>query len=128
MAPPASSPATRLLDQHARDMVRPPAAAMPTPSPAGRRFRRRSSNPSSAGGKQPRPLGGPGWAKPPWPRSGPEKWRWGQVPDALRQKRLLALDLPSVIAGTKYRGEFEERMKTFWAEVARAGNDHPLPG
>ena len=46
----------------------------------------------------------------------------GQVPDALRQKRLLSLSLPSVIAGTKYRGEFEDRMKNILAEVARAGN------
>ncbi len=33
-----------------------------------------------------------------------QKMALGQVPDALSQKRLLALDLPSVIAGTKYRG------------------------
>ena len=40
----------------------------------------------------------------------------------MRQKRLLSLSLPSVIAGTKYRGEFEDRMKNILAEVARAGN------
>ena len=46
----------------------------------------------------------------------------GQVPEALRDQRLLQLDLGSVIAGTKYRGEFEDRMKKLLREVARAGN------
>ena len=46
----------------------------------------------------------------------------GQVPEALRDQRLLQLDLGSVIAGTKYRGEFEDRMKKLLREVNRAGN------
>jgi ATP-dependent Clp protease ATP-binding subunit ClpC len=46
----------------------------------------------------------------------------GQVPEALAHKRLLSLDLPSLVAGTKYRGEFEERMKNILTEVGRAGN------
>jgi len=41
-----------------------------------------------------------------------------EVPDALRNKRLVTLDLPSMIAGAKYRGEFEERMKTVLSEAA----------
>ncbi len=46
----------------------------------------------------------------------------GQVPDTLRGKRLLALDMASLIAGTKYRGEFEERIRDIIQEVRRAGN------
>lgn len=45
-----------------------------------------------------------------------------KVPRNLVSKRLLVLDLASVIAGTKYRGEFEERLKKIMKEIAEAGN------
>src|SRR5699024_7982206 len=41
----------------------------------------------------------------------------GDVPDSLRDKRLVALDLSSMVAGSKYRGEFEERMKAVLDEI-----------
>ncbi len=44
----------------------------------------------------------------------------GEVPESLKNKELLSLDLGLMIAGTKYRGEFEERMKTVMKEVERA--------
>lgn len=44
----------------------------------------------------------------------------GDVPESLRGKELLSLDLGLMIAGTKYRGEFEERMKNVMKEVERA--------
>ncbi len=46
-----------------------------------------------------------------------EKIAAGDVPDILRNKRLFALDLPLLVAGTKYRGQFEERIKTLIDEV-----------
>ncbi len=46
----------------------------------------------------------------------------GKVPQELAAKRLVALDLPSMVAGTKYRGEFEERVKNILNEVRRAGD------
>ena len=46
----------------------------------------------------------------------------GNVPDTLKKKTIFALDLPSMIAGAKYRGEFEERMKGVMAECARDPN------
>jgi ATP-dependent Clp protease ATP-binding subunit ClpB len=44
----------------------------------------------------------------------------GEVPESLKNKELLSLDLGLMIAGTKYRGEFEERMKSVMKEVERA--------
>ena len=44
------------------------------------------------------------------------------VPEELLDKKLLSLDLSGMVAGTKYRGEFEERIKNTLAEVKKAGN------
>ncbi len=44
------------------------------------------------------------------------------VPDTLRLKRLVTLDLSGMLAGTKYRGDFEERIKNILDEVKKAGN------
>lgn len=46
----------------------------------------------------------------------------GAVPQTIKEKRLLTLDLSAMIAGSKYRGEFEERMKRLMADVRREGN------
>ncbi|HEX7351023.1 ATP-dependent Clp protease ATP-binding subunit [Brachybacterium sp.] len=45
----------------------------------------------------------------------------GDVPDSLRGKRLISLDLSSMVAGSKYRGEFEERMKAVLDEIRTSG-------
>lgn len=45
----------------------------------------------------------------------------GNVPDSIRDKRVMTLDLSGMVAGSKYRGEFEERIKRLIAEVKRDG-------
>ncbi|MDG1499403.1 MAG: ATP-dependent Clp protease ATP-binding subunit [Planctomycetota bacterium] len=46
----------------------------------------------------------------------------GTVPEILRDKRMVVLDLAMMVAGTKYRGQFEERIKAVMTEVRRAGD------
>ena len=46
----------------------------------------------------------------------------GDVPDTVKDKRVLSLDMSGMVAGSKYRGEFEERIKKLIAEVTLAGN------
>src|SRR4029077_4734949 len=46
----------------------------------------------------------------------------GEVPDNLRNKKLITLDLALMIAGTKYRGQFEERIKAVMDEIKKNGN------
>ncbi len=46
----------------------------------------------------------------------------GDVPDHLKDKRILQLDMGGLLAGTKYRGEFEERLKSILEEVKKAGD------
>ncbi len=46
----------------------------------------------------------------------------GNIPEILKGKRVISLDLASMVAGTKYRGEFEERLKSVLSEIKEAGN------
>ena len=50
----------------------------------------------------------------------------GEVPSFLADKRILALDLSLIVAGTKYRGQFEERLKTIMKELMENQNCHHL--
>ena len=45
-----------------------------------------------------------------------------EVPETLKGKRVMSLDMGTVVAGTKYRGEFEERLKKVMEEIHQAGN------
>src|SRR5207342_43703 len=46
----------------------------------------------------------------------------GDVPDSLKNKRIIAMDIGAMVAGAKYRGEFEDRLKAFLKEVTDAQN------
>ena len=77
---------------------------------------------SRRGKNNPALIGEPGVGKTAVAEALARRMAGENVPDTLRGKRLLALDLSSMVAGTKYRGEFEERVNNILAEVRRAGN------
>ena len=77
---------------------------------------------SRRGKNNPVLVGEPGVGKTAIVESLAQKFARGDAPLELARKRLLALDLASVVAGTKYRGEFEERLKRIMKEIALSGN------
>ncbi len=114
---------TRLTDRFARDLTRLAAAGGLDPLIGREReverviqilSRRTKNNPVL--------LGEPGVGKTAVAEGLAARIAAGSVPDSLRGRRLLSLDLTAMVAGTKYRGEFEERVNAMLAEVRRAGN------
>ena len=114
---------TKLLDQFSRDLTAMAAAGELDPV-IGREkelhrvmeihSRRRKNNPAL--------IGEPGVGKTAVAEALAMAISTGRIPEELAAKRLVALDLSSMVAGTKYRGEFEERVRNILAEVRRAGN------
>ena len=67
-------------------------------------------------------IGEPGVGKTAIAEGLAERIASGDVPEELLDKKILSLDLSGMVAGTKYRGEFEERIKNTLTEVKKAGN------
>ena len=67
-------------------------------------------------------IGEPGVGKTAIAEGLARKIAMGDVPEELLEKKILSLDLSGMVAGTKYRGEFEERIKKVMEEVKKAGN------
>lgn len=120
---PVTSGDTRLLDQCARDLTR--LAAQGSLDPViGRSeemerviriLSRRSKN-------NPALIGDPGVGKTALAEGLAQAIVRGSVPDNLRGRRVCALDLSAMVAGTKYRGEFEDKLRKVLDEVRRARN------
>ncbi|WP_288260622.1 ATP-dependent Clp protease ATP-binding subunit [uncultured Prochlorococcus sp.] len=67
-------------------------------------------------------IGEPGVGKTAIAEGLAQRIQTGDVPDILEDKRVLTLDIGLLVAGTKYRGEFEERLKKIMEEIKAAGN------
>ena len=113
----------KLLEQFSKDLTRLAAAGSLDPV-IGRdsELRRVIQILSRRQKNNPALIGEPGGGKTAIAEGLARRIAAGQVPDCLRGKRLLSLDLSATVAGTKYRGEFEERVKNILAEVRRAGD------
>ena len=114
---------TRQLDQCARDLTRMALEGRLDPM-IGRReeldrviqilSRRTKNNPAL--------IGEPGVGKTAVAEGLAQRIVAGEVPEELRGMTILSIDMAAMLAGTKYRGEFEERVKSALAEVKRMGN------
>ena len=67
-------------------------------------------------------IGGPGVGKTAIAEGLAQRIVAGKIPETLTDKRVVTLDMGAVVAGTKYRGEFEERLKKVIEEIRSAGN------
>ncbi|HGY5550256.1 MAG TPA: ATP-dependent Clp protease ATP-binding subunit [Prochlorococcus sp.] len=67
-------------------------------------------------------IGEPGVGKTAIAEGLAQRIQQGDIPDILEEKRVLTLDIGLLVAGTKYRGEFEERLKKIMDEIKSAGN------
>lgn len=118
-----SSEGTPILDQYSRDLTQLAREGELDPV-VGRQteidrviqiLSRRSKN-------NPCLIGEPGVGKTAIVEGIAERIVTGMVPDTVLGKRVVSLDLSGIVAGSKYRGEFEERIKKVLAEVTKAGN------
>ncbi len=114
---------TKTLDQYSRDLTALAGKGELDPVIGRERELRRVIEILSRRTKNnPVLIGEPGVGKTAVAEALAQRMAVGRVPEELARKRLMALDIPSMLAGTKYRGDFEERVKTVLREVQRAGD------
>ena len=112
---------TRLLEQFSEDLI---ARASNLEPVIGREkeidmvigilCRKNKNNPAL--------VGEPGVGKTAIAEGLAQRMAMGNVPPQLKEKRLVSLNMASLVAGTKYRGEFEERLRDVLAEIRRSGD------
>jgi len=106
------------LDKYTRDMTREAAEGKLDPVIGRDEEIRRSLQVLSRRTKNnPVLIGDPGVGKTAVVEAIAQRIADGDVPDSLKGKKVLALDLPALLAGAKYRGEFEERLKALLTEI-----------
>ena len=115
--------ATPVLDQFSRDLTKLAEEGRMDPVIGREQEIRRVIQILSRRGKNnPCLIGEPGVGKTAIAEGLAQQIAMGVVPDSVAGKRVVTLDLSSMIAGSKYRGEFEERIKKVIREVVAAGN------
>lgn len=112
---------TRLLEQFSEDLVAKAATMDPVigrekeiDTVIGILCRKNKNNPAL--------VGEPGVGKTAIAEGLAQRMAMGSVPPQLKEKRLVSLNMASLVAGTKYRGEFEERLRDVLAEIRRNGD------
>ena len=112
---------TRLLEQFSEDLVVKAAAMDPVigreqeiDTVVGILCRKNKNNPAL--------VGQPGVGKTAIAEGLAQRMAVGNVPPQLKEKRLISLNMANLVAGTKYRGEFEERLRDVLAEIKRSGD------
>ena len=118
-----SSTNTPMLDQYARDLTKLAAERYLDPVIGREEEIQRIIQVLSRRGKNnPCLIGEPGVGKTAIVEGLAQRIVMGLVPDTVADKRVVTLDLSGMVAGSKYRGEFEERIKKVIREVIQAGN------
>ncbi len=113
--------ATRLLEQFSEDLVARASTMEPVigrekeiDMVVGILCRKHKNNPAL--------VGEPGVGKTAIAEGLAQRMAMGNVPPQLKEKRLVSLNMANLVAGTKYRGEFEERLRDVLAEIRRSGD------
>ena len=112
---------TKLLEQFSEDLIQKASAMEPVigrereiDMVIGILCRKNKNNPAL--------VGEPGVGKTAIAEGLAQRMAVGDVPPQLKEKRLVSLNMASLVAGTKYRGEFEERLRDVLAEIRRSGD------
>ena len=112
---------TKLLEQFSEDLIQKAATMEPVigreqeiDTVIGILSRRNKNNPAL--------IGEPGVGKTAIAEGLAQRMAAGAVPPQLKNKRLYSLNMANLVAGTKYRGEFEERLRDVLAEIRRSGD------
>ena len=112
---------TKLLDQFSEDLIAKASALDPVigrekeiDMVIGILSRKNKNNPAL--------IGEPGVGKTAIAEGLAQRMALGNVPPQLKDKRLVSLNMANLVAGTKYRGEFEERLRDVLAEIRRSGD------